>query len=1710
MRSRIHALTWGRFALRIARAGLAIPLLAGAVPAQQASAQERGRLPLKTVWQIEELLAAKAQRTPAQRKVSSQLLDAAGESIDESRQAKSAALAEERVMVDIRADVSPEVLSRIQALGGTVTNSVPKYRAIRARLPIAAVEKLAALDAVQSIRPADVAFTRDRSARLPTDNRHGTLESVVTRVVDTSEGDVAHRANVARSTHSVDGTGIGIGVISDGVATLADQQATGDVPSRVTVLHEQEGSAILYRCGGTSAGSEGTAMLEIVHDLAPSAELFFATGINGSAQMAQNIEDLCAAGADIIVDDIGYPASSVFQDDVISQAVSAAVADGCYYFSSAGNGGNKNDGTAGVWEGDFAAGSTLTVNGVAVGTAHDFGGGVIRNRIKRNSTSSIYLQWADPEGGSANDYDLFLVDADDNVLDSSTNTQDGTQDPLERIRGSCSDDLEDNRLIIVKTTSAADRYLRLEYAVRGLEITTDGHTFGHSASEDAIGVAAIDVRDAGGSGGVFNGTESVETFSSDGPRRIFFEPDGTPITAGSFISTGGKLLQKPDLAAANCVSTSTPGFSTFCGTSAAAPHAAAIAALMLEAAGGPANVTQSALSSAMTGASLDIEATGVDRDSGAGIVMAPGAVDAVDVALADRNQAPEAQSELADRTILRGGSAVTVSFESAFSEPDDETLTYNAMSSDTDRVTVTRTGSQLTLTPGLPGFAEVTVRAADPSGLSAVQSFSVTVALGSRDYDVDDDNLIDVGNLAQLDAVRYDLNGDGVVDDASDWQSYYSASAFAQSSLTGCPDECSGYELTASLDFDTNNSGAVGPGDTYWNGGEGWVPIGGADSSHRGTLLFLRNPFTATFEGNGHTVRNLLIDTDDIVLVGLFGYATSSIRNLGVIDVDVTSDDLASGLIGFNRGEIRASYVTGRVTGKENVGGLVGINRSDGEIDASYASSHVSGEEDVGGLVGDNRGKITAGYATGRVSGIEGVGGLVGNNQSDGEIDASYATGLVAGQTDVGGLVGKNEGTITDSYWDERTSGHMSGSFGQDKTTAQLQTPTGSSGIYQNWNLDLDGDSVNDWHFGTSSQYPVLAVDTNGAGGATWQEFGYQLREGPMLTATAGTTQVELSWTAVNRNHWSSMPTVSYTLYREDGTSIETLTEGTGGLQYTDSDVTAGATYTYQVAAVVTGGEAAHSARVLVIVSGTIMPPPPPPPQPDPGGGFGFGSGGGGGGSRTTVPGPQGFTLDFPHFANGGGITSEVVLLNVGAAPIRPVLYFSDPQGKPIAATAVVEVTDDLEVSTDGGLTLRTEIEPLGELTVATHGRGAEVSGSVRVVAEGAPLGGVLRYSVPGVGVIGVGAGMTVRDALFPARRQQGGIRTAAALHNPGEAAIQVSCALMSGGAVWEETTISLEPNGQTSWFLEDEFTMSDTTDFAGTVRCRAPREGEYTGLAVEVDGANRIFTTLPAVPVERTGGEEAATVLYFAHFANGGNAEEQGIRSELVLLNVETRPSGRGPTPFHPTVPENRPVIYFYDREGRRIDPASVVDLTDDLEVTDDDGLTIRTAMEPLGELTVATHGRGEEVSGSVKVVSEGATGGVLRYRVPGVGVTGVDAGVAVRDALFPARRKEGGIRTAAALRNVGEEAIELTCRLMSGGEVLEEAAIPLAGNGQTSWFIEEAFTGTDTTDFTGTVRCRAPEEGEYTGLAVEVDGANRIFTTLPVVPVEERMAEE
>ena len=1177
-------------------------------------AQSSDKLPEPVGRSIEALLAQKAQRTSAQRKVSSQLLDAAGGTQPPAdgaarRRAPDPGVADELVTVDIRADVTPAVLARIRALGGTVLSSLPKYRAIRARLPLAAVEKLATLDAVQFIRPADEAITNQSLERSAVARTTGAGNER-----NTSEGDVAHRADVARETHDVDGTGIGIGVLSNGVDTLAERQATGDLPARVTVLAGQGGE-----------GDEGTAMLEIVHDLAPGAELYFATILGGQAQFAANIEALCAAGADVIVDDAIYPIEPAFQDGIVAQAINAAVADDCVYFSMAGNGGNLSSYSgrrAGVWEGDYAAGSALVVSGETVGVRHDFDSGpgvAVENPVTRDSEHEFVLQWADPLGASANDYDLFLVDNNGNVLDSSTTTQDGTQDPIESIRSRRINHLGD-RLVIVKV-SGEDRYLRLNNVGAWFTSVTAGQTFGHNAASNAITVAAVNVTTVGGEGGVFNGTESVEWFSSDGPRRIFFRPDGTAITPSDFSSSGGQLLQKPDLTAADRVSTATPGFETFPGTSAAAPHAAAIAALMLEAAGGPANVTLDELRTAMTDAAIDIGDTGADRDSGAGIVMAPGAVEAV--AVADRNGVPEASGTLASQSLAPGGATATIGVASAFTDPDSHALTYTALSDNTAVVTTSVTGSRLTLTSWGPGEAKVTVRATDPEGLSAIQIMSVTVVWGDEDYDADDDNLIEIDTLAQLNAMRHDLNGDGVVDSGADAAEYYAAFSDPEQGM-GCADDCYGYELTEDLDFDTNKNGRADAGDTYWHAGKGWQPIGLYDGppDRRGRLS--GDPFTGVFDGNGHTVANLFIDRPQETGVGLFGHI-SRLRNVGLVNVSVTGKDVVSGLAGAGR-RLDRCHVSGSVSGGNAVGGVVG--RAE-DVWRSYATVNVSGDSGVGGLAGVVVDAILASYATGSVTGTGsrpsdtatcesagGVGGLVGN--LCGNITASYATGPVSGAAAVGGLVGTllPDSRIDSGYWDVTTS-EVSVGVGADdtddtglidgtesrtvgvagRTAAALQAPTDYDGIFQGWNIPVNsyaiGGAPNEpWDFGTAGQYPAVRVDVDGDGRATWQEFGHQLRASPVLTATTTETptQVVLSWTGT-AGHWTPPPAVTYTLTRDNGTTIETLAEDLTALRYTDTDVTLDTMYTYQVAAVVDGGEATRSALVSVIAGAANQAP---------------------------------------------------------------------------------------------------------------------------------------------------------------------------------------------------------------------------------------------------------------------------------------------------------------------------------------------------------------------------------------------------------------------------------------------------------------------------------------------------------------------------------------
>ena len=235
------------------------------------------------------------------------------------------------------------------------------------------------------------------------------------------------------------------------------------------------------------------------------------------------------------------------------------------------------------------------------------------------------------------------------------------------------------------------------------------------------------------------------------------------------------------------------------------------------------------------------------------------------------------------------------------------------------------------------------------------------------------------------------------------------------------------------------------------------------------------------------------------------------------------------------------------------------------------------------------------------------------------------------------------------------------------------------------------------------------------------------------------------------------------------------------------------------------------------------------------------------------------------------------------------------------------------------------------------------------------------------------------------------------------------------------------------------------------------------------MDAAQRIFSTLSVVPVDRTGGGGGETVLDFAHFVNGTWI------TDLVFLNLSTEASRPAPTPFHTAILPSRPAIYFYDTEGNPIAAESVVDITGGLEITEDGALTVRSEMEPLETLTISTHGRGALVSGSVRVVSEGPIGGMLRFGHPDLGVAGVGASPPVSDALFPVRRQEGGITTGVALHNLESSAGLVHCDLMREGVLLDGASIPLEANGQTAWLIDQAFPDTDTSDFrrVGALQC-------------------------------------
>ncbi|SFW77667.1 S8 family serine peptidase [Amycolatopsis australiensis] len=746
-------LTVGAAAL-LAALGLVSPPAAGAATSTPDAFTETAQ------QQIAALQAVKAARTPAESKLDGKLLVAEkglGKQLNALQPSVSAA---GTVLVDIRASkVSPDLLGSLTKAGAGIRAVSDRYASVRAEVPVAKVGEIAARGDVQRVEQADQAMTaRELAApaapgkntetkQQKADRLAGELQQAVAAKTQrsaaaaatlTSEGDRAHNADIARQQFGVTGVGVKACALSDGVDSLAASQAKGELPPNVDVVPGQEGD-----------GDEGTAMLEIIHDLAPRAALGFASAFNSDASFADNIRKLrFESHCDVIVDDVIYFKESPFQDWIIAQAVNDVTADGALYFSSAGNEGNVADGTAAHWEGDFAdSGKSI---GKFAGTAHNFAGAAgtqIYEPISDASSAGVpvTLHWSDPLGHSANDYDLYLLNSAGAVVSFSQNVQDGTQDPYEILQTPAFGGTG-LRLAVVKFSGQA-RYLSLS-ALRGRfkdsadglkAYNTPGVTVGHSATRNAFSVAAAPAAKAFGRAlepgdpanpagpypGAFSGATKAERFTSDGPRRVFYEADGTPITPGNVSSTGGEVRTKPEITAADGVTTSVSGFNPFYGTSAAAPHAAAIAALVLS--GNP-GLPPSEVREALINTAVDIEAPGRDNFTGAGVILA-------DKVLAYTGASPQPLAVAQQPTVTPadGGPALdpgdTAKVTLPVTNDGDGTAvsTSVVLTSPTPGVTVApRAKSYGTISPGQTGVNDFTIT------VPATQQLGVPVVLNAR------------------------------------------------------------------------------------------------------------------------------------------------------------------------------------------------------------------------------------------------------------------------------------------------------------------------------------------------------------------------------------------------------------------------------------------------------------------------------------------------------------------------------------------------------------------------------------------------------------------------------------------------------------------------------------------------------------------------------------------------------------------------------------------------------------------------------------------------------------------------------------------------------------------------------------------------------------------------------------------------------------------
>lgn len=452
-----------------------------------------------------------------------------------------------------------------QALGGNLIESAPTYGLLMAWIPAEQLAAFASSPDVLRVYPIDPPMTNIGS-RL-------------------SEGDAIHRADRVRSLFGFDGTGVTVGAISDGVSSLAMSQASGDLPMTVNVP---------MAC--TGSGDEGTAMLEIIYDLVPGANLAFCGVGGGATSFVNAIGKLQAIPVDIITDDLIAGAEPLYENGAVAQAKVNAVAAGIFYTCSAGNRGGQHH------HANYnCTASNVSIGGNMYACPHDFNGSgdrLLSVSLAGGGGNSIRLQWAEAFGAAGIDLDLYVLRASDGaVLASSTNVQDGDDDPQEAVS------------VAVASNTAAN--ILINYKGGGMAPTTffDVRAFsGVGWNEYNIPAGSLDpvarqpeVHVDGAAPA--SGPTMLEGFSSRGPALRFFPMMLTTMKPNA-VGIDGVMV------------TGVGGFgSPFFGTSAATPHMAAIAALLLQQ--NP-MLTPAQVSALIDNNAVDIDVVGPDNNAGFG------------------------------------------------------------------------------------------------------------------------------------------------------------------------------------------------------------------------------------------------------------------------------------------------------------------------------------------------------------------------------------------------------------------------------------------------------------------------------------------------------------------------------------------------------------------------------------------------------------------------------------------------------------------------------------------------------------------------------------------------------------------------------------------------------------------------------------------------------------------------------------------------------------------------------------------------------------------------------------------------------------------------------------------------------------------------------------------------------------------------------------